>query len=300
MEGAEPGREKPEAEARLEEILRLSAEVRADPTVRVFVRLIWKMVVWPLRDPVGLLLASAVVLIMLWGREGNLQLVSLVWSGWDGPGSDPDARDTVIPGIPWDQEWISFFAGGLLLVVIPCLLIKLVFKHDLRDYGLGLPGRENRKLTVFATLFLFAVSLPAFLLSTGDSGMEATYPLYRGEFDNGWEFAIYELGYLVFFVVIEFIFRGYLLLGLFNVKDRVAYSELVTGERGPLLFGYYAIFISMLSYTAWHLGKPTPELWGTLIWGAVAGAVVLLIRSIWPLVAVHWLLNVILDLILWK
>ena len=42
-----------------------------------------------------------------------------------------------------------------------------------------------------------------------------------------------------------------------------------------MAFGYYAILLSMLSYTAWHLGKPLPELWGTLVWGLVAGTIVL-------------------------
>lgn len=253
------------------------------------------MIVRPLRDPVGLLLASAVVLLVLWGPNGELPLVHHLWSGWQ-PGVDPQGRPVVLPGIPWDQEWISFAAGVGLVVLIPCALIKWVFKHDLRDYGLGLPERNRTKLSAFSAAFLLLASLPAFLLATGDAEMKATYPLYRGSLD-GWDFVIYEAGYLLFFVAIEFIFRGYLLLGLFGVKDRSALPE-STGESGRLLFGYYAIFISMLSYTAWHLGKPTPELLGTLVWGPVAGSVVLLIRSIWPVVFVHWALNVILDLIL--
>jgi membrane protease YdiL (CAAX protease family) len=56
----------------------------------------------------------------------------------------------------------------------------------------------------------------------------------------------------------------------------------------------------MLSYTAWHLGKPLPELWGTLVWGLAAGAVALASQSIVPIILVHWLLNVWLDLLIWK
>jgi hypothetical protein len=57
----------------------------------------------------------------------------------------------------------------------------------------------------------------------------------------------------------------------------------------------YALLIQMLSYTAWHLGKPLPEPWGTIIWGLAAGAMAYTIRSIWPIVLAHWLLNVVLD-----
>jgi membrane protease YdiL (CAAX protease family) len=56
----------------------------------------------------------------------------------------------------------------------------------------------------------------------------------------------------------------------------------------------------MLSYTAWHLGKPVPELWGTLVWGILAGTVVLATRTVWPVIIVHWLLNVFMDLAIYK
>jgi hypothetical protein len=68
--------------------------------------------------------------------------------------------------------------------------------------------------------------------------------------------------------------------------------DLVEDDRAPrgLIF-----VISMLSYTAWHLGKPLPELWGTLVWGLLAGTIALASGTIWHLVAIHWLLNVLLD-----
>jgi hypothetical protein len=286
-----PGRSDP----KLEELVELSEQVTRRPTVKGFVGVIIRMTLRPLRTPAGMILASAIVLLMVWGHDGELPLLHQLWSGWR-PSTDPTGRPSVIPGLAWDQEWVSFAAGVVLLVLVPCFLIKVVFRHRLRDYGLGLPERNRMKLSAFSAAFLLLASLPFFLLSTGDEGMQATYPLYRGEL-NGVDFVVYELGYFLFFVVIEFVFRGYLLLGLFDVKDREALPE-GSGERGPLMFGYYAIFISMLSYTAWHLGKPTPELWGTIVWGPLAGGVVLLTRSIWPVVAAHWLLNVLLDLIL--
>lgn len=240
------------------------------------------MMVWrALRDPVGVLVASAIVLLVLWGPDGEVPLLGELWSGWRPATEEPVGRSSIVDGVPWDQEWLAFAIGLVLLVAVPCVLIKRVLKGDLRDYGLGLPERSRVRLSIYAALFLLAVSAPAFVLSTGDESMQATYPLYRGELD-GWDFVFYELGYLAFFVVIEFVFRGYLLLGLF--RDR--------------RFAHLALLVSMLSYTAWHLHKPTPELLGTLVWGPVAGAVVLLTRSIWPVVIVHWLLNVLLDLLL--
>lgn len=282
-------------DAGLSELRELEEEVRERPTLRAFVRVIVAMAVRPLRTPAGVVLASAILLIVAWGNHGTVSWLHSLWSGWN-PTGDPQQRTRIIPGLPWDQELLSFVAGTVLLVVIPCLIIKLVLKRDLRDFGLGLPPRNRLRLSLFAAGVLLVAILPPFLLATQDPEMRATYPLYRGPLE-GWDFVAYELAYGLFFLVIEFVFRGYLLLGLFRMRDRDASPE-APGERGPLLFGYYAIYLAMLSYTAWHLGKPTPELLGTLFWGPVAGGVVILTRSIWPLVIVHWLANVVLDLLL--
>lgn len=268
------------------------------PTLVTLPKLIVNTVIRLFHDPVGIILGSAFVLIMLWGVHGKLDLLGLVWDGWKGPGSDPATRSRILPGIPWDQEWISFFAGAVLLVLVPCVVIKLVLKQDLKDYGLCLPPKGRRALAWLSAALLFALSLPAFYLGAHDDGMRALYPLYR-DFADVSQFALYQFGYLLFFVAIEFMFRGYLLFGLFQFRDRDAPPGVV-GIRGPLVFGYYAIFISMLSYTAWHLGKPVPELWGTLFWGIVAGTVALESRSIVPLILIHWLLNVLLDLAVWR
>jgi hypothetical protein len=272
----------------------------ARPTVVTVLKLTYNAFARMLHDPAGMVLGSAFLLLMIWGPHGRIDWLSYVWAGWRGPGSAPHARAVVLPGIPWDQEWLSFLAGFVLVVLVPMALIKWVFGHDLRDYGLGLPQKGRGRLAILGAVTLFLASLGPFYAAVNDKGMQATYPLYRGGFASVGEFLVYEAGYLLFFVAIEFIFRGYLLFGLFRIGDSEAQPN-TRGVSGPLLFGYYAISISMLSYTAWHLGKPVPELWGTLVWGIATGTLALATRSIWPIVIVHWLLNVILDaLIAWK
>jgi membrane protease YdiL (CAAX protease family) len=144
-------------------------------------------------------------------------------------------------------------------------------------------------------LSLVAISLPAFLIAAHNADMRATYPFYR-PFSGVGEFVLYELTYLPFFIAIEFIFRGYLLFGLAGIRDRdIQAPRSDPGVPGAFNFGKYALLIQMLSYTAWHLGKPLPELWGTLLWGLAAGVLAYTVRSIWPVVLAHWLLNVFLD-----
>jgi len=87
-------------------------------------------------------------------------------------------------------------------------------------------------------------------------------------------------------MVIEFVFRGYLLVGLSKVfKKKEAGDDI----------GMLAIMIAMIPYCSWHLGKPLTELWGTPVWGLVAGAGVYVTRSVWPVLVAHWLLNIWLD-----
>lgn len=268
-----------------------------DPSLKTVARIIWFTVRSLFREPPGLLIGSAFVLIMLWGTHGKLELLGLLWPAWRGPGSDPATRPVLIPGLPWDHEFVSFLGGFLLLVLIPALIIRFGFKQPLSHYGLGLPPAGRRRLAFFGFLLLLLASLPAFWSASRIPAMRAVYPFYRNLSGDAGEFVAYQMTYLLFFIVIEFIFRGYLLFGLANVMDEDVPGS-GDGYPGPFYFHKYAVLIQMLSYTAWHLGKPLPELWGTLIWGLAAGAVVYAVRSVWPAILSHWLLNVFLDALL--
>jgi hypothetical protein len=246
-----------------------------------------------IREKPGQILASAFLLLMAWGFHGNLDLLKLIVPGYVGPGVGIGTRPSLIPGIPWDDELISFWSGALLLVAVPMVLIKLVYHDSWSRYGLGFPPPGRRKLATWGFLTLTVLSLPAFYLGALDHDMQKLYPLYRPFADN-LQFALYELTYFPFFLAIEFIFRGYLLFGLESITPAHVKTA-GGGTPAPVFFGKYALLIQMLSYTAWHLGKPLSELWGTLIWGIAAGAVAWSARSIWPIVLSHWLLNVWLD-----
>lgn len=220
----------------------------------------------------GVVIMSALVGVVVWGPRG-MPIFSGWFSGW--LGSDP-------AGAALRAQYLSFASGLVLLVLIPWLLIRLRFHQRLSDYGLGL---GNVRLGVVFTLLLIIASIVPFLFASHDGAMGQEYPLlYRGlnleqrRAAFSWAgFLGFELVYASFFFVIEFIFRGYLLFGL------------------RPQFGEYAVILQMLSYTAWHLTKPTTELLGTPIWGFVVAAVTLRVNSLWYVFVAHWLLNVLLD-----
>jgi len=265
----------------------------AQPDFVTVLKLIWHSAVAAVRERPGQILASAFFLLMVWGFHGNFELLGLVVPGYVGPGVGIGTRPVLIPGIPWDDELISFWSGAFLVVVVPVLIIRLGFREPLSRYGLGLPPPGRRKLAVWTFLTLTLLSLPAFYTGAQNPAMQRLYPFYR-PFSSNLEFLLYELSYFPFFLAIEFIFRGYLLFGLESIRPHHV-RPVAGGEHAPVFFGKYALLIQMLSYTAWHLGKPLPELWGTLVWGIAAGATAWAARSIWPVVLSHALLNVFLD-----
>src|SRR4051812_48851675 len=101
----------------LREMLALAEGVRAHPTIGGFVAVVAQVVRRPLRHPVGVILASTAVLMVAWGRDGELPWLQSIWSGWR-PATDPSGRPSLIPGIAWDQEWVAYAAGFVLLVAI--------------------------------------------------------------------------------------------------------------------------------------------------------------------------------------
>ena len=265
----------------------------AEPNAVTVLKIVWHAAKSCVRERPGQILTSAFLLLMAWGYHGEFDILHEIWPRYTGPSSVLGPRQQLIPGIPWDNELISFVAGLFLVVIVPLLIVHFGFRQKLSDYGVGLPPKGRRKLAVWTFLTLTVLSLPAFYLGARNPDMQKVYPFYR-DFTSTAQFALYELSYFPFFLAIEFIFRGYLLFGLEQIRhDQV--QAVAGGTPAPYFFGKYALLIQMLSYTAWHLGKPLPELWGTLVWGIAAGATAWAVRSIWPIVLSHWLLNVLLD-----
>jgi len=235
------------------------------------------------RDRASAILVSAVILLMLWGSSGYVPLLTMVWGGFTGPGSYGNPRRaTIISGVPFDQELVAFAIGAFLLVVVPWLIIRFAYKERLADYGLGLPPKEKRGLVLWSTIALLVVCAPGIWFGAHQPEMRALYPLFR-HFASNSEFVAYELGYFLFFLGSEFIFRGYILFGTHKTRP-----------------AHYAIAVALVAHVVWHLGKPAGELASSILWSVLAGAIALATRSIWHLIVVHWLLNVFLDLVIWK
>ncbi len=165
---------------------------------------------------------------------------------------------------------LMFWAFGQCAVYVagPLLVVKLLFRRPLADFGAKLPGMFA---CAWAYLIMAAVMLPCVLYVSTSERFLHTYPFYRlalGE--SPWpRFLIWEVCYALQFVSLEFFFRGFLLHG--------------TRRR----FGAYSIYVMMVPYCMIHFNKPALETLGAITAGIVLGFMSLKTRSIWMGAGLH-------------
>lgn len=164
----------------------------------------------------------------------------------------------------------------LVYAVVPGLIVTLVFKERLRDYGLKLGGAFA---DFWVYVLMMAVAWPAIYLVSDSDRFKETYPFYQlAPGEGAWPNLVYwELLYTTQFFGVEFFFRGFLVHGL---KHR---------------FGAYAIFVMMVPYCMLHFFKPLPEALASVVGAVALGFMSLRTRSIWMGTAIHvtvaWLMD---------
>jgi membrane protease YdiL (CAAX protease family) len=153
--------------------------------------------------------------------------------------------------------------------VVPALVLKLVFKKRLSEFGLSFSIEKG-----FLKLLLqcVAVMLPLVYLMSLTPGFATKYPflkIYDGSPYLSWTLLIWELLYFAQFFGLEFFFRGFLLHSL-----------------KPAL-GIYSIFVMMVPYCMIHWGKPMPETFAAIFAGIFLGWLSYRNGNIWMGLVLH-------------
>jgi len=170
-----------------------------------------------------------------------------------------------------------FVCAFVILGLVPALIIKLLWKQRLSDYGLQL---GNWRLA----LFWLAGMAPLLLLSTFIGSRQKPvlewYPINPLAAHSPQMFLLHVCTYAMFYLGYEFHFRGFVQFGL---KDSL----------GPT----NAILIQALMTLMIHLGKPIPsEAFGALFAGLFWGVLDFRAKSLLPGLLQHFFLGLSLDL----
>jgi membrane protease YdiL (CAAX protease family) len=233
------------------------------------------------RKVVTLLVLAAVVLTFAsyYGTYGQLSAVMRWVMECAGVDDAKGRLDAVFVSHPRRRLWaleVWALTRFLYWAVVPAIVIRLVFRERLADYGLKLSGWA-RKLWVYAGAL--AVVLPLVWIFGGTASFQKTYPFYKQAGDSWFDLLAWEAGYAMQFFAVEFFFRGVLIHGL---KHR---------------FGVYAVLIQTVPYCMIHFGKPLPETLGAIIAGVALGMMSLWTHSIWLGFLVHVTVAVSMDLV---
>jgi membrane protease YdiL (CAAX protease family) len=171
---------------------------------------------------------------------------------------------------------IYHFLGCFVLMgVVPMLVVKLLFRERLADYGvgLGLPIRTLRSFLFFAPIFVLAA-----YLGSGDQQLQAKFPINPQAGASAAMFAMHAITYLLYYVGWEFYFRGFMLHGL---RDSIGDAN--------------AVLVQVLASSLLHIGGPASETFGAILGGLLWGALAIRTRSILSGLGQHYLLGICLD-----
>ncbi|MCX7833105.1 MAG: CPBP family intramembrane metalloprotease [Ignavibacteria bacterium] len=183
----------------------------------------------------------------------------------------------VFGGDKFESRVYWLLADGIIMFIIPALIIILLFREKLSNFGFRLGDIKFG----FITLGLFLlVMIPIIWIVSASESFAIAYPQGGQKLkENPSLLIFYEFCILVYMFGWEFLWRGFTLFGLFDK------------------FGYYAILIQMIPFFILHRGKPELELFASIFAGIVLGIQALRSRSFIYSWILHWLVMVSIDLI---
>lgn len=174
---------------------------------------------------------------------------------------------------------VMFFASGaVLLGLIPLLVVKLVLRERLVDYGVqwGDVG-----FALICCLFAAPLIVGVGYFSAQSPAFQAIYPLNPLARQSNTALAWHIAGQLFWLAAWEFHFRGFLQHGL-----------------GQSFGAPVGIMVQTLASVLAHFGKPGAEVFGSILGGILWGALAWRTRSLLASTFQHWLLGASLDFFL--
>ena len=215
------------------------------------------------------LFSTCWVLLLLNYVQNPQVLLGLLRMGAELRGVAADTYVSAVEQSDYQPLWWLGWWGlchALFFVAVPVLIIKLLLKRPLREFGAGWGTTHSHwqgYLALLTPIIGFAV-----LASFSEEFVEF-YPFYRNAGRSITEFLVWECIYLIQFASLEFFFRGFMIHAL------------------RPSFGSGAIWIMVVPYLMIHFSKPWLEATGSIFFGLYLAILAFRSRSIWGGFFVH-------------
>ncbi len=175
------------------------------------------------------------------------------------------------------NQKISFQINESLFFIVELILLGLLLgRNKFKNYGLF---NFSKKLRIYIIFLLMMIPL-IYIASTQPDFLDA-YPRLKMKYFNAAEylnyFLAYEPFYLLNFIRIEWVFRGFMILAFVEFLDKRAIIAIAT---------VYCIF---------HFGKPMGECISSFFGGYILGMMVYYTKSIWGGVIIHMGIAFLMD-----
>ena len=179
--------------------------------------------------------------------------------------------------------WLSKFLRGV--ANIPFVLIPAYVFYKIRENNNNFYGLTTR-FDPRPYLQLLLLMIPLLLIASLFENFNSFYPMYKfssaddyWNISEGWLIAGYELVYGWNFLSVEFIFRGFLVIGMAKILGRQAILPMVA------------------FYCFYHFGKPEGEAISSIFGGYILGVIAYKTRSIFGGVLIHvgiaWIMEIL-------
>lgn len=170
---------------------------------------------------------------------------------------------------------VTFLGYGILLLLVPALSIPLLRPADRFGVRIG----HVRTWIVDVTIAYLVLLILIFTFGRGASFL-MYYPMYKPAAQAWSQFFAYEGTQLIYMLGWEFIFRGYL---LFAARKEIGVIP--------------AIILQMLPFAFLHIGKPEPEVYGSVVAGLFLGLIAVRANSFLPCALLHFAVAFTMDLV---
>jgi uncharacterized protein len=216
----------------------------------------------------SIILLTSAVCLAAWHLVGNYRFWHEHVTAWMPSDTDPQLA-----------AGIGFLASSVVLLgIIPLLVVKLILREPLFDYGLRRGDLRFGLLTlVLAAPLVVAIGY----FSAQSPAFQAVYPLWPITPQSTSALVWHIAGQLLWYAAWEFHFRGFLQFGLEK-------------SHGISVGIWVQTLASMLA----HFGKPGSEIFASILAGLLWGALAWRTRSLLSGFLQHWLLGASLDFFL--